>query len=1407
MIDQNRIQKIQEKRMQNSGINFGTTYNGINEQSLLKIREKRMQREQELLQQVTTQQQSIDPNKLEQRQSIAPDRQQKDEGVFGKAQTFIKSLIETPTDFTEEEVAAADPKFKDTMTALSKYTAKQADDILTFGGDILFGNEAERMRKRGVPEEKVQAFEKNMQDYHAQYDAKTPEEAKVYQKADYVSMAVPMGKTGAISRTTGRAIEAAVRTGAKPKTINAIIKYNGDLDKVATATKNKTIINDIANTQKQIEADELTEAMGGTVKKTDTTEAMTSAQQTKSAQYQEGESVRAGVMKMSARIQKQIDSGTPGVDMRNKLETEMKQVDEWAKKIDEGNLEEGELNWMREELMFRGIDTGAIVKDSARMAGKTVDEAMHGKAPDDLPVTPKKKVANEEVNDMLLKTDSGANIYTEMDQAVAGRRTYRYDDLDRDAAHVFEAEASTFPQWVSPKLRLKDVFEKVQVHIMNGTVPTHTRQKRLYEEIVLEATKREGGDVAAMRAKLKQQDANVKADIKTSTVKKDTKDVKIKPKVTPTKKMSTSQMRKDTKSLAESQGQKIPDEEMRMFREKELTKPENIDRIIATKRGIMTDAEAVEQAKKMQVTIDEIIDAPKGTIYNKEKLTAVSQVVQEQREITQSIKKMIDTGADVAQTPSERQLLERLGKQYPKMNEQELLTTAYEQSSKKLINSEIALMAAKSEAGRATQGAKQFVKSVDSRMRILYGHMKNKTPLERQAIVERILKEPIEDNKNFIKLLEDLGDADMFDKVAEYTTAIKLYNPKTHVVNFGNNLLRQIVDIGVTNITNPQTAKADIQGSVVGFNKGLHNAIKALTDDGYASTLSKYIEAGGQSPSIKGKTGQVVRSSFRALGAADEIFRGMAFERSLYRQAYTQSKGNKKKMTELLENPTLDMAADATQQADRMTFQEEMGDFANWINKGRTPARFESKTAKTASVAMRLFVPFLKTPTNLFKQAVDFSPLGFIKNKNQIAKGFKKGASFSETENARRLVGEAVVGSAFIAWTANQFAEDKITGGTPRNKKEREQFYAEGKKPYAIKIGDTWVQYQRADPISTVVGLVADIQERDLSDKKFMEQASEITNVVAHNLSDKTFTQGMGDLLLLLTGEAWERDQILESTAINAMIPNLSGALARSVDTDIRATDGIVDTAKSQIPGLSQTLPARYNIVGEKADRQKDREGIKSFLHEFLNPVKFSEQTDNPVIQELATLDHALAPVSDDFTLNGETYKLTPEEYEAYSMQIGKEINTQMTQFIQSDKYQDMALEDKRDALDDKRTSIINFHKNEFISNMSEIFGEEQKLMQPTIEQVQDLYAQNKTTEAQNIVDALSDKEYEIYKKTVKTINNKNDYKQMSKMKERVDRVQTLINQNKKEDAQQIVNAMSDEEYRIYEKTVKSLGY
>jgi hypothetical protein len=94
----------------------------------------------------------------------------------------------------------------------------------------------------------------------------------------------------------------------------------------------------------------------------------------------------------------------------------------------------------------------------------------------------------------------------------------------------------------------------------------------------------------------------------------------------------------------------------------------------------------------------------------------------------------------------------------------------------------------------------------------------------------------------------------------------------------------------------------------------------------------------------------------------------------------------------------------------------------------------------------------------------------------------------------------------------------------------------------------------------------------------------------------------------------------------------------------------------------------------------------------------------------------------------------------------------------------------------------------------------------PIYEEAQMLLKENRGVEAQTIVDGLSNEDYEIYKTMKATDRRRQTTTEQIKMFSTVKEVQNLLEKDRHVEAQQVVNNMTNEEYKIYKRVKTQVG-
>lgn len=299
--------------------------------------------------------------------------------------------------------------------------------------------------------------------------------------------------------------------------------------------------------------------------------------------------------------------------------------------------------------------------------------------------------------------------------------------------------------------------------------------------------------------------------------------------------------------------------------------------------------------------------------------------------------------------------------------------------------------------------------------------MKANTPQEIQKATEDIAK--------VVWYHPDLK-ATWWEKVSAWRYLSMLSSPKTHLRNIiGNGVFmpikgtRNLLATGLESLAR-KSGKLTQEGStkaIVGFGKadrelrkyakGQWNKIKsfAMSDPKYQTTLSF---GGGTVTSrpdsvrvFKSKTLEGLRKfNGGMLEAEDRFFAGMAFQ-SAYAQRMKamgvtpEMVAKDTKLARQIEKYAIDEALDSTYRQ-----ASDVADTLNNIRKGMKLPKSQRTLGKVAGgMIVDAVMPFTKTPINILKTSINYSPVGLIKGVIGLA---KSGDNIKELEkNMKKILG------------------------------------------------------------------------------------------------------------------------------------------------------------------------------------------------------------------------------------------------------------------------------------------------------------------------------------------------------------------------------------------------------------------
>lgn len=474
---------------------------------------------------------------------------------------------------------------------------------------------------------------------------------------------------------------------------------------------------------------------------------------------------------------------------------------------------------------------------------------------------------------------------------------------------------------------------------------------------------------------------------------------------------------------------------------------------------------------------------------------------------------------------------------------------------------------------------------------------------------------------------------------------------------------------------------------------------------------------------VKGAVYKTLSYPMKMLEASDQFFTTLVKNAEKSALEYKGKKGVNVKNIDLLANDAADYRLFRQGLRD-----EKQGVVLDAIDRftGVVDTLRNSDNPLVATIA-KYTVPFVKTPMNIFKQGIEYSPAGFF----TMIKSSKKGNIL--TKNATEQLSKAILGSSVFAGAGLLAVNNKLTWGEPTDEKSKQLWRQAGKQPYSIKMGDKWVSFQKLPPaLAFPFAMVAGINDAKKNKKIDDGTAEVVLSSIAklgQFLSDQTYAKSIGDILSAAKGgEAGIARAI--SNYPQQFIPYraLQGWFARLLDDTQRKVDNKADFVEkqmqllmTQIPGLSKKVPARLDTEGTPI---KTPDNISNAF----SPVKIS--TENKEFSDfLNNYEKYSKQIKDNQTIKQqETEKLKPfyEEVQQVLNSKGREAAKEMIDKLSDEDYE---IYKKLKASDSRRQTDIQKEK-----------------LYPLVEHVQQLKEEGNMDEAQRIVDELSEEQYRYYK-------------------------------------------------------------
>ncbi|WP_299883369.1 hypothetical protein [uncultured Sulfitobacter sp.] len=390
--------------------------------------------------------------------------------------------------------------------------------------------------------------------------------------------------------------------------------------------------------------------------------------------------------------------------------------------------------------------------------------------------------------------------------------------------------------------------------------------------------------------------------------------------------------------------------------------------------------------------------------------------------------------------------------------------------------------------------------------------------------------------------------------------------------------------------------------------------------------------------------GEVIRFPSRGLLTADEFFKQVNYRSGVYADLVAQAndlvaagKLNPKQAGKYIaDRMETAVAKDGSARSPRhierareVTFTHELGTGDGQF--GKLSKEIQNMTNRHP--ALKLILPFVRTPTNIIKASVQRTPV--LRRLSSTLNADLKSGDPKRVAAAR---GKLVTGN--LMWGAAIIAaqEGKITGSGPTDPQQRKLLMETGWRPNSFVIDDgnggkRYVEYARLEPFSMFLGIAADVTEigGQVGEQELDDLAVAALIGFTNNVTSKTYLQGLSDTFAALS--APERNlQSLMNRYASSMVP-YSSALREArkfKDPALRDVRSMLDAIKNTIPGYSETIPAKRSwITGQIIHYPKgwgaDMVSPLGEAFASANPITAGDWKQDPVLDELAGLDFGLS--------------------------------------------------------------------------------------------------------------------------------------------------------------------------------------
>ena len=533
-----------------------------------------------------------------------------------------------------------------------------------------------------------------------------------------------------------------------------------------------------------------------------------------------------------------------------------------------------------------------------------------------------------------------------------------------------------------------------------------------------------------------------------------------------------------------------------------------------------------------------------------------------------------------------------------------------------------------------------------------------------------------------------------------------LFNPKTQVRNvLGNAVITPVnlvgdfvaskVDKKISQSTGVRTTgNTSLSSYASGFKKGLYQSY-----NDFKKGINTREMEGNRFEIGAGKSFNDNKAIGKALNKVDNLLGFMldVGDRGFYEATFTNSINNQMILNNTTE-VTKEMIDIATNEALQRTWQDN-----NNYTKFVLSVRNMMNNINVKGYGLGdVLIPFAKTPANLTKAIVDYSPVGLVTSVNKginLKRALSNGQFTSQMQHDfAQSLGKATAGTLLYI-LGYALAKTKIISGDSDDDKDVSNFMKNtlGVSSYSIKNGNKTFSYDWAQPIAAPLSIMANIVQNQEENQNLLENILSCFDTGFNILVNQSFMESIQTVLSNNEGIASGiQEAILDlparsvPTFLKQIVDYTDGTQRQTFEKD-KPLESMINSVKAKIPGLSTTLAPSVDTLGRNIQKYG---GKNNLFNVFLNPANLNTENISESAKEIydiykQTGNTSVMPRVAPYYINkdGEKINLNSKQRAEYQKVSGELIEENVKKLQNSYEYQQMDNQTKSDVI----TNIVNY--------------------------------------------------------------------------------------------------------------------